>query len=154
MWSYSPILKVTPPAGPALAYDLAAIDRLIACQWIPEAEFAPKTTLRRRRVNIPYGWRLRYVFAWFIDTPSGTSELTLVDIAFAVNRMGYKLEMSMDGGATYREVVLDAWPPRTNVEEKNVAAIYRAEFVSAEILSEDSAPPETRQSPPGIAVGV
>jgi len=150
MFSYQPLLRVTPTAGPPIVYDLAAVDRMIVAQWIPEPIFRAFETLRRRRRNIAYGWRLRAAFAWFVEAGSA-SETTLVDIAFAVNRQGYKLELSMDNGGLYREVVLDAWPPRTNVEEKNVAAIYQAEFGCVDILSEDSLPPETRQAPPGIA---
>lgn len=149
MWSHQPLLRVTPPAGAPTVYDLGAIDRLIAAQWIPEPLFDAKETLRRTRRNIPFGWRLHTVFAWVVDAGSA-GETTLVDIAFAVNRRGYRLEISMDNGALYREVVLDLWD-RTNVEEKNVGAIYRAEFVCVEILREDSLPPETRQAPPGIA---
>jgi len=150
MWSYQPLLRVTPPAGAATVYDLAAIERMTVAQWIPEPLFAAKENLRRQRRNISYGWRLRAAFAWFVDAGSA-GENTLTDIAFAVNRQGYTLELSMDNGALYRPVVLEEWPPRTNVEEKNVAAIYQVTFVCVDILSEDSLPPETRQAPPGIA---
>jgi hypothetical protein len=150
MWSYQPLLRVTPLAGAATVYDLAAIERMTVAQWIPEPLFNAKETLRRKRRNIPYGWRLRASFAWFVEAGSA-GELTLVDLAFAVNRRGYRLELSMDNGALYRDVVLEDWPPRSNVEGKNVAALYRAEFVCVEILSEDSLPPETRQAPPAIA---
>lgn len=150
MFSYQPLLRVTPPAGNPIVYDLAAIDRMFVAQWIPEPIFDAKETIRRKRVNIPYGWRLHAAFAWFVEAGSA-SENTLVDIAFAVNRQGYGLELSMDNGGRYRPVVLEAWPPRTNVEEKNVAAIYQVEFVCVDLLSEDSLPPEAREAPPGIA---
>lgn len=158
-FSYQPLLRVTPPAGAPVTYDLAAIDRMIVAQWMPEPVFKAAETIRRRRVNIPYGWRLRASFAWFVEAGSA-SEAQLVDIALAVNRQGrispdatdgWLLELSMDNGGLYREVVLDAWPPRTNIQEKNVAAIYRAEFSCAEMVSDDSLPPETRQGPAGIA---
>jgi len=150
MYSYSPFLRVTPPAGAAIVYDLGAIDRMTVAQWIPEPVFNAKETVRRRRKNIRYGWRLRAVFAWFVEAGSA-GENTLVDIGYAINRNGYGLELSMDAGVTYRAVELEDWPPRTNIEEKNVAAIYRGEFVCVDLLSEDSLPPEARQAPPGIA---
>ena len=150
MYSYSPFLRVTPPGGPAIIYDLAAIDRMTVAQWIPEPIFNPKETVKRSRKNIKYGWRLHAAFAWFVEAGSA-SENTLVDIAYAINRNGYSLELSMDAGVTYRDVELEGWPARTNVEEKNIAAIYQAEFVCVDILSEDSVPPEARQAPPGIA---
>jgi len=150
MWSYQPLLRVTPPAGDATVYNLAAIERMTVAQWIPEPLFNPKETLRRKRRNISYGWRLHASFAWFVEAGSA-SENFLVDLAFAVNRRGYRLELSMDNGVLYRDVVLEDWPPRTNIDGKNVAALYRVEFVCVDILSEDSLPPETRQAPPGIA---
>jgi hypothetical protein len=150
MFSYQPLLRVTPPAGTPIVYDLAAIDRMKIAQWIPEPIFDAKETVRRQRKNISYGWRLRASFVWFVD-PGSVSENTLVDIAFAVNRNRWLLELSMDNGGLYRAVVLDSWPPRTNIEDKNVAGLYQAEFVCVELLNEDSLPPETRQAPPGIS---
>src|SRR5690242_14940172 len=97
MFSYQPLLRVTPPAGATTTYDLSAIHLMCVAQWIPEPIFEPKETVRRQRRNIFYGWRLRASFSWFVDYGSA-SESTLVDIAFAVNRAGYRLELSMDNG--------------------------------------------------------
>lgn len=150
MYSYSPFLRVTPPAGAAIVYDLAAIDRMTVAQWIPEPVFNQKETVRRRLHNIPYGWRLRVFFAWVID-PGSVSELTLVDIGLYVNRRAHPLEISMNGGSTYREAVLagNGWT-RSNIEEKNVLGLYQAEFACIDLLSEDSVPPEFVQAPPGL----
>lgn len=150
MYSYSPFLRVTPPGGAPIINDLAAIDRMIVAQWIPEPVFNQKETVRRRLHNIPYGWRLRLFFAWVVD-PGSVSELTLVNVALYINRRAHLVELSMNGGATYREVVLsgNGWT-RNNVEEKNVLGLYQAEFACVDLLSEDSLPPELAQAPPGL----
>jgi len=150
MYSYSPFLRITPPGGPAITYDLGAIDRMTVAQWWPEPVFNQKETVRRRLHNIPYGWRLRATLAWVID-PGSAAELTLVDIALYINRRAHLLELSMNGGSTYREAVLDGngWT-RTNPENKNVLGLYRMELACADLLSEDSVPPEFAQSPPGL----
>ena len=150
MWSYQPLLRVTPPAGLPTVYNLAAIDLMTVAQWIPEPIFSAKETLNRKRRNIPKGWRLRAAFNWVVDAGSA-SENALVEIALAVNRKGYLLELSMDNGVLYREVVLEEWPPRENLEGKNVGALYRVQFVCVALINDDSLPPETRQAPPGIA---
>lgn len=149
-YSYSPFLRVTPAGGPPIVYDLGAIDRMTVAQWVPEPLFTQKETVRRTLRNIKYGWRLHVFLTWIID-PGSASELTLVDIGYHVNRNDETLEISMNGGATYRECVLsgDGWV-RSNVEEKNVLGIYRAEFACVERLSEESVPPEFVQSPPGL----
>jgi len=149
VYDYPSKLRVTPPGGPAVIYDLAAIDTCQVKQWIAQPLMSKKELVRRRRVNIPYGWRLFASFVWIVDSGSA-GETTLVDIAFAVNRRGYKLEIDMDG-LLYREVVLESWNRQKWPEGKNVAALYQAEFVCCEILSEASLPPETRQAPAGIA---
>src|SRR5262245_2287877 len=150
MFSYQPLLRVTPPAGNPIVYDLGAIDRMFVAQWIPELIFDKKETLSYQRRNIPKGWRLYASFSWFVDYGSASEDM-LVAIALAVGRRGHKLEISMDNGALYRECVLEEWPPRTNVEGKNIAAIYQATFVCVELVHEDSLPPEIRQGPAGIA---
>ena len=150
MYSYSPFLRVTPPAGAALVYDLGAIDRMILAQWVPEPIFSEKETVRRRLRTINYGWRLRIFFAWVVE-PGSVSELTLVAVGLYVNRRAHLLEVSMNGGSTYREVVLsgNGWV-RSNVEEKNVLGLYQAEFACSQILSDDNLPPEIAQAPPGL----
>lgn len=150
MYSYSPFLRVTPPGGPAILFDLGALDRMTVAQWIPEPVFNQKETVRRRLKNIPYGWRVRAFFIWVID-PGSASELTLVQIGLYVNRKAHLLELSMNGGSTYREVVLsgNGWV-RSNIEEKNVLGMYQAEFACVDLLSEDSLPPELAQAPPGL----
>jgi len=119
-------------------------------QWIREREFKQKETVRRRLRNIQYGWRLQIFFAWFVD-PGSLSELTLVQIGLYVNRRAHALELSMNGGATYREIVLsgNGWT-RNNIEEKNVLGLYQGEFACVDLLSEDSLPPEFAQAPPGF----
>jgi hypothetical protein len=150
MYSQQPRLRVTPPGGPATVYDLSLIETMQSAQVIPYPIFSAKETVGYRRRNIRKAWRLHAAFVWIVDAGSA-GEATLVEIMFAVNRRGYKLELDMDG-TLYREVELEAWPPRQKWPEgKNVGALYQAEFACVEPLSEASLPPETRQAPPGIA---
>lgn len=156
MYTYSPFLRVTPPAGPQLVYDLIndtlrndGSRSLTVAQWIPEPVFVTKETVRRRLRNIKYGWRLRAFFTWVVDV-GGAGEAKLVELGFYVNRNNHLLELHMSGLALYgRECVLSAWT-RTNLENKNVAGVYSAEFSCVDLLSEDSLPPEFVQSPPAL----
>src|SRR5258706_9859566 len=116
MYSYSPFLRVTPPGGAQVTFDLAAISTMQVCQWTPEMIVNQKETVRRRIRNIRYGWRLHASFTWIVD-PGGASETTLVNLGFYINRNAHLLELSMDGGTTYREclIVPGGWV-RTNIE--------------------------------------
>jgi hypothetical protein len=149
MFSYQVRLRVTPLAGPAVVYDLTAIDRMRIARPVWEPDFLPKLTINRRRRNIPKGWRPRAIFAFFVDSGSA-SETTLQTISLAVNRQDHAVEISFDGGAAYRAVVLAAWnryPP----EDKNIGAVYEIEFDGVDLVHEDSLPPETLTGPPAIA---
>lgn len=149
MYSYSPFLRVTPPAGDKVVYDLGSVPTMKIAQWVPEFIFTQKETVRRRLRNIKYGWRLHVILEWVVDV--GTAgELTLIDLMSYLARNDSPLEISMNGGATYRDCIVATSPVRDNVEKKNILGLYHMEFTCVDLLSPDSLPPEVVQSPPGL----
>ena len=118
--TYQPRIRVTPLAGPAYVVDISAYRHLRVAQ----PRYAPliirKETITRQVRTTRYGWRCVVILAFTFPTPSTDEQnLTSLILDYAIDREA-TIEISLDGGTTYREVVLAEEYEQTNVEGRNV----------------------------------
>ncbi len=130
-FSFSPMLRFTPPAGLPIVKDLsiAAITVPVIAKVSPELVQEVKEIINRDMDSIRYGWRLHVSMQFFV-LPGSADDLTLTDVLARLGDEDQLVELSMDAGAHYRPVVLEQSPIRTNVQDKNIGAIYDFPFVT------------------------
>jgi len=118
--AYQPRIRVTPLAGPAYVVDISAYRWLIAAQPRYSPIIIRKETINRQVRTTRYGWRCAVVLAFTFSTPSTDEQsLTSLVLDYALDREA-KIEISLDGGTTYREVVLADQYEQQNIQGRNV----------------------------------
>jgi hypothetical protein len=146
LYSFSPRLRFTPPAGAPVVVDLTTLDRLVRAEvlWEPlidEIEMVDRSIQTER-----YGWRLGVLLEVFC-TPGSVTDLALEgQVNHWLNRSDTTTEVSMDGGGVYRIAHLTRWT-RTKPKPANVGVVYSIRLTCEYPISEDALPPEGRTAP-------
>jgi hypothetical protein len=135
--TYSPIFRITPWAGAITTLNVAAYQWLRLCQPSYVPILLEKETVNRQIRTSRYGYRCTVTLEFMFPTPS-SNETTLAQqilTAFADDRT--VLELSLDGGTTYRVVQLSEYQQGVP-DEKNIGLIETMILTCAEPL--DSKP--------------
>lgn len=111
-YAYYPLVRVTPDNGWPTIYDLRAA--------FSDARGPERSRLRYRQIEDGYedvnhrarqttfGFRVR-VQLWFVIVTT-EDHATLAAICTALNNRHKTVELSLDGGTTYRQIILDQAP--------------------------------------------
>ena len=123
-YSYTPKIRVTPPAGAQVVYDLSTWNYLIRSEMRDSAVISEKEMLDLSVDQVRYGTR-RSVFLEF-DFPVGSTsnETDLITIVTRALDDGWMIEVSLDGGTTYRESLLSGYEVE-DMEGKKIGRVYR-----------------------------
>jgi hypothetical protein len=132
--AYYPKFRLTPPAGALLSYDLTAYQYVVQRTVQDEPLFEQMEMLDRSTQNTRYGWRRSAVINFEFPTPV-TDETTLAEsiISKALDDE-WSVELSMDNGTTYREVVLSGYT-RQPLADKNIGVRVETVWTVADILT-------------------
>lgn len=128
--SYTPIFRITPPAGNSYTVSLAAY------QWmrIGQPGFETLHTLHelitRAMGRTPYGYRPRVHFEFDFPTPSSNETELATNLLTPAMDDTYLIELSMDGGTTYRTVLMEDYREGP-MAEKNIGRTVSMDWVSA-----------------------
>ena len=117
--AWYPKFRLTPPAGALLSYDLTTYSYVVQRTVQDEPLFEEMEMLDRSVDQTRYGWRRSAVLAFEFVTPS-SDETALVEsiITYALDD-AWSVELSMDNGTTYREVLLSSFS-RQPLADKNI----------------------------------
>lgn len=132
--TYVPIFRVTPLAGPAFTVALAGYQWNTRNQPAYEPVIAQKEMLDRSVRQTRYGYRVRVAVDFEFPTPS-TNETTLaqnlLDVAVSDDQ---SIELTLDGGTTYRTVLLEAME-QVALAEKNIGVSIKTVWVCRDLLT-------------------
>jgi hypothetical protein len=117
--TFYPKFRLTPPAGPQLSYDLTAYQWVTANIVQDDALFTETEMLDRSTEQTRYGWRRTAVLNFDFPTPSSNETEIAESILSKAMDDEWLIELSMDNGTTYREVVLSSFS-RTQMADKNI----------------------------------
>lgn len=140
-FSYTPHFRVTPPAGPPLDFNIAAMQWPVVVLLNPELVQEVQELVTREVVSTRYGTRLHVVIQ--VEVPAGSAdEASLATLCGLMARDDYLVELTLNFGAQtqeYREVTLESSYARTLVDGKNVNAVYAFNLVCRKLLTEQPA---------------
>ena len=133
--AYSVIFRLTPPAGPQTTINASAMSFLSVAQPRLEAVFTEQELIDRSIAVTPYGYRCMVDMEFQFPTPS-TDETSLADnlITRAMDD-DWTIELSLDGGTTYREVVLTGFSQEP-MGGKNIGVVQSMTWVCSGLLDE------------------
>lgn len=119
-YTYSVRVRLTGPAGPATTYDLSAwqwvnVQTTKDAAVISEQEMLDFTVEQTR-----YGSRRSVVLEFSLPTASTSNETDLATILQRALDDEWTVEMSLDGGTTYRTVVLSSYDAGDMEDQKLV----------------------------------
>ncbi|HEV8455337.1 MAG TPA: hypothetical protein VGQ24_10615 [Gemmatimonadales bacterium] len=127
---WTPKFRITPPAGNPYVVDISAYQWLVVFQPTWEPEFLFSEMLDRRLTKTRYGYRGRCHILLELITPSA-SETELNDSVLNPSEDDdYLIELSLDGGTTYREVLLEKHQD-ANLGDKNIGIRIDTVWVTA-----------------------
>lgn len=128
--SYNPRFRVTPPGGNPYLVDISVYQWVTILQPTWEPEFLFSEMLDRRLTKTRYGYRGRCQILFEFVTPSA-NETELTDLLLdQAEDDDHLIELSLDGGTTYREVLLEKHQDGA-MGEKNVGVRVDTIWVAA-----------------------
>lgn len=133
MHTYHPIFRVSPPAGPQYVVDLTAYRHVTICQPRPSPVIIEKQTINYGVRTSIRGVQMSVVLTFEWVTPSADEadfKGKVLDRAFD----GSTLELSLDNGVVYREVVLAQQFDQVNMAGKNVGIILSTLWKCKEMI--------------------
>ena len=138
MHVYSILFRLTPPAGPTTTINASAMSFLSVAQPRYDAMFTEQELIDRSVALTRYGYRCMVDMEFQFPTPS-TDETNLADnlITRAMDE-DWMIELSLDGGTTYREVVLTGFSQEP-MGGKNVGIVQSMTWACADLLTEKPA---------------
>lgn len=118
---YTAIVRITPPAGPAYTVNLSSLGWMTVCQPLYEPLHDVKEMLTRAIRKVRYGFRVhvRQEFEFITPTADETTLAQQVITPACDPENDYLVELSLDGGTTYRAVELEE-VDQGPIEGKNV----------------------------------
>ena len=127
--NYTPIVRITPPAGPAYTVTLSSLSYLTVCQPSYEPLHVVKEMLNRAIRKAKYGFRVHVHQEFEFYTPTA-DETTLAEQV--VNPAldpddDFTIEMSLDNGSVYREVELVDFS-QGPIEKKNIGLLVALDW--------------------------
>jgi len=123
-YSYTPKMRVTPPAGAATTYDLSTW-AYISRQEVRDAPVASEKEMLDLTVEqTRYGFRRTVGLTAEFPVGSSSNETDFMTIIRRAVDDEYTVELSLDNGTTYREVVLSEYSAE-DMEGKKIGRIYR-----------------------------
>ncbi len=136
MHSWSPKFRVTPVGGNAYEVSVAAYDAMTVCRPRPVPLPLEQETINLDIITTRRAVRLFVDMVFEFDTPSA-NEAELVTMVLNPHfEDDAVVELSLDNGTIYREVVLsDEGPkPEAAIEGKNIGTLYSMTWVCVEVL--------------------
>ncbi len=107
--TYSPQIRLTPPAGALLTYNLASYSYVTVIQPTWEPLFTEMEMLDRSTQQTRYGWRVSVVVNLsFPNAESANEAIWAQNIVTYAMDDNWLIEMTLDG-ATWRQVVLSQY---------------------------------------------
>jgi len=133
--TYYPKFRMTPPAGAQLTYDLTSYSYVTGNVVTDDALFEEMEMLDRSVQQTRYGFRRSAVLTFEFPTESSDeTELAEDILTFAMNDE-WVVELSMDNGTTYREVVLSSFS-RQPLVDKNIGVRVETVWTCVDILED------------------
>lgn len=131
--TYSPRFRVTPMAGPAATTVLSTMSWNIKAQPMYEPIANQHEIIDRSMEQTRYGYRCRVALDFEFETPS-TDETSLASILTSAEDDNQMIELSLDGGTTYREVLLEEFNQEA-LDGKNIGIAVQSVWVCKDILT-------------------
>ena len=131
--TYTAIFRVTPLAGPAFTVDLSAYQWKTKAQPFLEPIILQKEMLDRSVRQTRYGYRLRVGLDFEFPTPSTDETALARDVLTTALDDDQSIELSLDNGATYRVVLLEAME-QVALAEKNIGVKISTSWVCRDLL--------------------
>lgn len=132
--TYSAIFRVTPIAGDAYTVDISTYTHITTAQPTYEPVLEEKEFIDRSVGITPRGWRCSVSLEFQFPTPSSeetTLATTVLDLAMEDLA---KIELSLDGGTTYREVVLTDFRQEA-LSGKNIGLLQQTTWICKDLLT-------------------
>ena len=117
--AWYPKFRLTPPAGPLLTYDLTTYTHLTTRTVSDEPLFEEMEMLDRSVEQTRYGYRRTALLGFDFPTASSDETALAENILSQAMDDEWMVELSMDNGTTYREVVLSSFS-RAPLADKNI----------------------------------
>lgn len=149
-FSFTPHIRVVPPGGPKVDYDLSAYAFVTMAQPIWEPIFIQKELITREIVSTKYGYRLsaRLEFDFVPGSTEDSNFGTLINRTLMDETR--VIEVTLDG-VVYRECTLAEWT-RIPLDGKNIGAHYSMLFVVRKLFNEFNALGPAPNAPAGPPV--
>jgi hypothetical protein len=132
--TYLPKLRLTPPAGAQLTYDLSTYSYLtvIAPSWEPL--FTEMEMLDRSVQQTRYGYRVTVSLSFeFPNSESANEAIMAQNIITKAMDDDWVFELSLDSGTTYRTVVLSQYR-ESRMGDKNIGLAIDTLWTCAAIV--------------------
>lgn len=128
---WTPKFRVTPlSAGNPVVIDISAYQYAVVLQPTWDPEFQVSEMLDRRLTKDRYGYRGRCHIVFELITPSANETELNDSILSPSENDDYLIELSLDGGTTYREVLLEKHQD-ANLGDKNIGVRIDTVWVTA-----------------------
>lgn len=132
--AYTAIFRVTPLAGPAFTVALANYQWKTRAQPSYEPVIAQKEMVDRSIRQTRYGYRCRVLLDFEFPTPSTDETALAQNVLTVATDDDQSVELSLDGGTTYREVLLEQME-QVALAEKNIGVRIATVWVCKELLT-------------------
>lgn len=149
-YSYTPILRFTPPAGPKTSYDFTTFQYLTVAQPIWEPVFLEKEYADYSYRSDFIGWRVSARLELDV-IPGSATDTSLAALAALICDNDVATEITMDG-TTYRVCFLREWT-RVPLDSKNIGAKYSMLFVCRDIVKNASVGLSVERKGPPVMTG-
>lgn len=132
--SYSTIFRVTPLAGPTFTVDLSAYQWKTRAQPSYEPVISQKEMVDRSIRQTRYGYRCRVGVDFEFPTPSTDETAFARDLLTVAVDDDQDIELSLDGGTTYRSVLLEEMQ-QIALADKNIGVRVSTVWVCRDLLT-------------------
>jgi hypothetical protein len=133
--SWTPIVRVTPPAGAAYSVTLSNLVFMTVCQPSYEEQAVVKEMLNRSIRKVPYGFRVHVHQEFEFYTPAA-DETTLAEQVISPASDpddDVLIEISLDNGAVYREAELVGYS-QGPIEKKNIGLLVSLDWTCVQLI--------------------
>lgn len=126
---WTPIVRITPPAGAAYTRTLSSLAWMTVCQPSYEPLQQVKEMLTRAVRKVPYGFRVHAHMEFELYTPTADETTLAQDVITPAcdPDNDYTVELSLDNGTTYREAELVDFS-QGPIERKNIGLLVALDW--------------------------
>lgn len=138
--NWTPIVRVTPPAGAAYTVTLSSLTWNTVCQPVYEPLHNVKEMLTRAIRKVKYGYRVHVhmEFEFFTPTADETTLAQQVITPAGDPDNDYGFELSLDNGTIYRSVELEDFQ-QGPIEGKNIGVRVSLDWTCSDPIKEKPA---------------